>query len=47
VSEGLNIGLNKFAYVEWIKRLFRQITEVKEIINVQNNNTSLLEAVIV
>jgi len=46
VSEELNIGLNKFAYVEWIKSLFRQVTEVKEIINVQNNNTPLLEAVI-
>jgi hypothetical protein len=47
VSEELNIGLNKFAYVEWIKRLFRQVIEVKEIFNVQNNNTPLLGAVIV
>ena len=47
MSEGLNIGLNKFAYVEWIKMLFGQVTEVKKIINVQNNNTPLLEAVIV
>jgi hypothetical protein len=48
VSEGLNIGLNKSAYVEWIKVLFGQVTGVKQIINVQNNNnTPLLEAVIV
>jgi hypothetical protein len=47
VSEGLNIGLNKLAYVEWIKRLLRQVTEFNEIINVYNNSTPLLEAVIV
>jgi hypothetical protein len=46
VSEGLNIGLNKFVYVEWIKRLLRKLTAVNEINSVKNN-TPLLEAVIV
>lgn len=47
MSEELNIGLNKFAYVKWVKRLFREVTEINEIINVQNNNTPLLEGVMV